>query len=128
MTSFWKSCNAYISKSLHIHFNTSQNASLISLLDSLVIVTNKGRLLPNVSNKETDGGIRYNLFAYFVHIWNISNIACHKELSNLNLLFISKFRFDWVHRKMVNDIHLMIVRWRHRKAIVMRCFNDNYCR
>ena len=29
-------------ENLHIHFNPSQNVSLVSLLDSLVIVTNEG--------------------------------------------------------------------------------------
>ena len=66
----------------------------------------KGRLLANVSNKET-GGIHFNL-AYFVHIWNISNITCYKASLKSSLLFISKFRFDLVHGKMLNDTYLKV--------------------
>ena len=43
-------------------------------------------LLPNISNKKTQGNICSNL-AYFVHIWNISNIAGHKMSLKSNLLF-----------------------------------------
>ena len=53
----------------------------------------KGQLLANVSDKETEGGICFNL-AYFVHIWNISTIARHKESLGFNIVFLSKFRFD----------------------------------
>ena len=49
-------------------------------------------------------GILSNL-AYCIYIWNISNIACNKESLNFNLLFISKFRFHWVHGKMLNETH-----------------------
>ena len=52
-----------------------------------------GRLLANVSEKETEGA-----FALISHTFtifgNISNIPCHKESLNFKLLFISKFRFD----------------------------------
>ena len=52
----------------------------------------------------------FTLNAYFVHIGNISNIACRKESLKFNLLFISKFRFDRVHGKMLNDTHLMVIK------------------
>ena len=41
MTSFLKSCYAFTAKSLHIHFNPSQNVSLILLVESLVTVANE---------------------------------------------------------------------------------------
>ena len=96
MTSLENSSGLFISQSLRIHFNPSQNISIISLLDNLVMVTN-------------EGSIRSNL-AYFVHVWNISNIVCHKESLKFSLLFISKFRFDWVHEEMLNDTYLMIIK------------------
>ena len=54
MTSLENSSGLFISQSLRIHFNPSQNISIISLLDNLVMVTN-------------EGSIRSNL-AYFVHV------------------------------------------------------------
>ena len=48
----------------------------------------------------------FSNLAYFAHIWNISDISCHNMSLKLNLLFISKFRFDWVHGKMLNNTHL----------------------
>ena len=65
----------------------------------------KGRLL---AKKEIQGDIRSNI-AYIVHIWNISNIACYKKSLKFNLLFISKFKFDRVHGKMLNDTHLKVI-------------------
>ena len=41
MTSFEKSFCPFILKSLHIHFNPSQNISLILLFGSLVMVANE---------------------------------------------------------------------------------------
>ena len=41
MTSFQKFCYVFFSKNLYINFNPSQNISLISLLDKLVIVTRR---------------------------------------------------------------------------------------
>ena len=40
MTGFYKSLCPFFFKSLHIHFNPSQNASPILLLNGLVMVTN----------------------------------------------------------------------------------------
>ena len=68
----------------------------------------KGWLLANVSNKETVGGICSNL-AYFVLIWNISNISFQKRILNFNFFFSSKFKFDRVHGKMLNDTHLKVI-------------------
>ena len=62
----------------------------------------KGWLLANVSNNEMEGDIHSDL-VYFVHAWNISNIVSHKGLLNFILLFIFKFRFDWVYSKITND-------------------------
>ena len=94
-------------------------------------------------------GIRSNL-AYCIYIWNISNIACHKESLNFNLLFISKLRFHWVHGKMLNDTqkclttvlctfnlrpvstgfdgHENKLSWEYRTAIAAWCFNGKYWR
>ena len=64
----------------------------------------KGRLFANVSKKEMEGDIRSNI-AYFVHNWSISNNACHKKKLKFNLFSISKFKFDRVHGKMLNNTH-----------------------
>ena len=109
MTSFLKCCCAFISKNLHIHFTPSQNVSLISLLDRLVRVTNEGSITGKCFNKETEG-IFALILHNFSHIWNTSNIACHQESLEFDLLFISKFRFDWVLGKMLNDTHLMVMK------------------
>ena len=61
--SFEKSSRLFILKSLKIHFNPLQNVSLIALFDNLVMLEMKGRLLANVSNKETDGDICSNLLS-----------------------------------------------------------------
>ena len=42
MTGFYKSFCPFFSKSLHIHFNPSQNAYPILLLNGLVMVINEG--------------------------------------------------------------------------------------
>ena len=44
MTRFLKVFCPFISKSLHIHFNPSQNVSSILLLNGLVMVTNEGSI------------------------------------------------------------------------------------
>ena len=119
-------------KSLHIHLNPSQNVSLISLFYSLVIVTYEGSIVCKCFKYGNGGGIRSNL-AYFVHIWNISNIACHKESLKFNLFFISKFRFDWVHGKMLNDTHLMVMKIKyvegteHRSSCSQVFCKNVYC-
>ena len=53
MTCFYISFCPFSSKSLHIHFNPSQNVSSILLLNRLVMVINEGSMLANVSKKET---------------------------------------------------------------------------
>ena len=76
----------------------------------------KGRLLPNVSGKEImrvsgkiNGNKRSNL-AYFVCIWNISNISSHKKLLKLSSLFIFMLRLDWVYREMLKDTYLKVTK------------------
>ena len=76
MTGFYKSFFFFFSKCLHIHFNPSKIVSPILLLNALVM---KGRLLANVSKKEMSGDMPSNI-AYFAHICNISNVACHKKI------------------------------------------------
>ena len=89
----------------------------------------KSRLLANVSDKETEG-----IFALISHTSPVSEIFqilnCHRESLKFNFLFISKFRFDWVHGKMLNDTYLMVIKINYvgDTAIVTRCFNDKYGR
>ena len=45
MTGFKNPFSPSISKSFHIYFNSSQNISSVLLLNSLVMVTNKGHLI-----------------------------------------------------------------------------------
>ena len=52
MTGICKSFCPFFSKSLHIHFNPSQNVSLILLLNGLVMVTNKGSIACKCFEKE----------------------------------------------------------------------------
>ena len=40
---------------------------------------------------------------------NILKVICHKILSKLKLPFISEFRFDLAHAKMLNDTHMMVM-------------------
>ena len=62
----------------------------------------KSWLHANVSNHEMEGDIHSDL-VYFVHVWNISYIVSHKGSLKFILLFIFKFRFDWVHIKITNN-------------------------
>ena len=68
----------------------------------------KGQLLANGSKKEMQGGICSNI-DYFGHIWNISNITCHKKSLIFNLFFISKFKFDRVHGKILNNARFKLI-------------------
>lgn len=65
----------------------------------------KDRLLTNVRNKEIWGNITSNL-GYLVFIRSISDIASNNKSLKFNLLSIFKFRFDRVHKKMLNDAYL----------------------
>ena len=73
MTGSRKSYCPFISKSLHIHFNPSQNVSPSYCLMVWSWLQMKGQLLANVSNKETEGGIHSYL------AW-ILDITCHEKL------------------------------------------------
>ena len=44
----------------------------------------------------------------FVQIWNISNIGNEKSVK-LNLFYIFKFGFDWLHRIMLNGTCLKLI-------------------
>ena len=52
MTGFYKSFCPFFSKSLHIHFNPSQNVTTTLLLNGLMVVTNERSIGWNVSKKE----------------------------------------------------------------------------
>ena len=52
MTGFYKYFYPFFSKSLHIHFNPSQNVSPILLLNGLVMVTNEGSIACKCFKKE----------------------------------------------------------------------------
>ena len=56
MTGFYKSFCTFFAKSLHIHFNPSQNVSPVLLLNGLVIVTNKGSIAYKFFKKGNVGG------------------------------------------------------------------------
>ena len=56
-------------------------------------IVKNGRLLANVSNKETWWYVCYNL-ACSVHIRNMSNIASKKKSLKLELIYDFKLRFD----------------------------------
>ena len=60
----------------------------------------KGQFPVNVWKKEL-----YGIFAWIFHVSFIFVSSYEKSLK-FNLLYKSKFRFDWVHEKMVNDTHL----------------------
>ena len=91
---------------LHIHSNLPQDVSLIYLLNDLMTVINEGSwVLANVSNMKMLGNIHSNL-ACFLHTRSNSNIVSHNKSLQFNFPFISKFRFDRVHGKMLNDTHL----------------------
>ena len=45
MTGFYKSFCPFFSKSLHIHFNPSQDVSSVSLLNGLVMVIDEGSIV-----------------------------------------------------------------------------------
>ena len=54
-----------------------------------------------------------------------------KKSSKFNLFFISKFKFDRAHKKILNDTHLKVIKVndnRDTKQQSKRCFNDKYCR
>ena len=51
-TGFYKYFYAFFSKSLHIHFNPSQNVSPVLLLNGLVMVTNEGSIACKCFKKE----------------------------------------------------------------------------
>ena len=53
---------------------------------------------------------RYPVTRYFGYIWNISNITSQKNKIKFNLLYISEFRFYWVHQTMLSDTHLRAIR------------------
>ena len=60
----------------------------------------KGQFPMNVRKKEM-----YGIFAWIFHVSFIFVSSYEKSLK-FNLLYKSKFRFDRVHGKMVNDTHL----------------------
>ena len=95
MTGFYRSISQFFSKSLHIHFNPSQNLSTILFLNGSVMVT-------IVFQKIKCKGVLALNIAYFLHALNISNIPRHKKSLN-STFFISEFRFDQVHGKMLDD-------------------------
>ena len=68
----------------------------------------KGPLFANVSKKR-NVNVRFNI-AYFVHIWNIWNISCHKKSLTFNLFFISKFKFDRVYGKILKYIQVSLLK------------------
>ena len=47
--------------------------------------------------------------AYFVYIRSISSIAEHKKSLKINFFFVSKFKFDRVYGKMVNDTRFRVI-------------------
>ena len=71
------------------------------------MVKNEGLIASKCFKKRNVRGICSNI-SYFVHIRNISNIACHEKSLKFNLFFISKFKFDRVQGKMFNDTHLKV--------------------
>ena len=95
MTGFYRSVWQVFSKGLNIHFNPSQNVSTILFLNGSVMVT---IAFQKIKCKEV---LALNI-AYFVHALNISNIPSHKNSLN-STFFISEFRFDQVHGKMLDD-------------------------
>ena len=102
MTGFYQSFRNFLSKSLHIHFNPSQNISTILLLHGLMMVINE-------RGEWEGGGLFCSNIARFVHIWNLSNIACYKNSLKFNLFFVSKFKVDRAQGKMLNDTHLKVI-------------------
>ena len=93
MTGFYKSFCPFFAKSLHIHFNPSQNVSPVLLLNGLMIVTNEGSIAykcfkkGNVGKGGGGGGCSYTNIAYFIHIaYLISFIfTCHIKSLKFNL-------------------------------------------
>ena len=105
MTGFFKSFYRFFSKSLHIHFNLSQNVFLSYCLTGWWWLQKKDQL---VAKKKMLEGICSNT-AYFVYIRSISNIAEHKKSLKFNFFFISKFKLDRVYGKMVNDTRFRVI-------------------
>ena len=114
----------YFEKFAH-SFQSFKKCFSFSLLDSLLIGTNEVSIDGKCFKEGSRGAIRSNL-AYFVRIWNISNIAWHKESLKFNFslfansdLIMSK---ENCFTKIVSSDGHKNKRWRHRKAIVTRCF------
>ena len=99
MTDFYKSFCPFFSKSLHIHFNPSQNVSPILLLNGLVMVLNEGSIVCKCFKK----GNVFTLILRFSFKLKIFQISL--AMKNFKLFFNSKFKFDRVHEKMFNDTH-----------------------
>ena len=70
------------------HFSSFLKDFQLPKIVSDLRVCLKGRLLANVSNKETEGDIRSCI------VINISNTTCHEKSLKYNFLFFSKFKFD----------------------------------
>ena len=120
----------YLKTFTHL-FHSSQNVYIISLPDSLVMVTNERSIaFFQITKQEVE------LFARITHILSISEIfqilLFYKESLNFNLLFASRFRFwFWVHGKILNDTHLMVIKIyckRNAKHGVIWRFDKKYCR
>ena len=101
-------------KNLRVHL-FRKSYRFISILDKIFLLLYsfmvswwlmKGWLLVNVSNVEKEVYICSKL-VYFVHIWMFFKIrVVMKNYEKFYFLFISKFRFDRVQVKMLNDTHL----------------------
>ena len=94
MTCFYCSFCLFISKSIHFHANPLPNVSPILLFNGLVMATNERVYCLQTFQKKEHRGIFSLLSHISFHIWNISNIACHKKslklkfslLTNSNLI------------------------------------------
>ena len=125
MTGFYKSFCPFFSKSLPIRFNLQKMFLLSFCLMVWWWLQMKVWLLVNVSKKEMQGNIRSNI-AFFVHIWNISNIACHKKSLKFILFFISKFKFDLVHCKKLKGTLMQIWKFRYMFGFIQNQYPENF--
>ena len=77
----------------------------------------KNLLFANFSKKIIQGGIGSNV-SYFVHIWNISNIACHKKTA------LSLFPNSNLIKSTEKCLTILI--WKSYKVTTLETQNDNH--
>lgn len=100
---------AFISKSFHIHFNSSQMFFLISLLHSLVKVTNEGLIACKCFRLGNGEVFSFHTLSIY-ETWNKRNIVCNicHTTTRYNCCFVSIMY--WI-RMTFKSISLSIFLW-----------------